>query len=870
MRALTDLGTPRPSDAPVAGYGRRYVLSHRDTAPKPPRRSGEQELRRYGVAVFAVALTLAIRLLLAPVLGGESPFYLFFGAVMVSAWFGGLAPGLLATALSALAADYFLLSQLQAFPGYNSNQDLSLGFFALEGMLISWLSEALHSARRRVMASEVETRSHRETLDRTEERFRALVEGVKDYAIFMLDTKGSVTSWSSGAERIKGYRADEIIGRHFSCFYPDDVPREQIDEELRTALREGQFENEGWRLRKDGSRFYANVLKTPLRGGTGKLLGFSTVTRDITERKRDEASLRFLAEASAALASSHDYRTTLASVARLAVPELADWCVVDMVEAEGECRRLAVVHQDPAKVELGWELARRFPLEPEGLFGPEVLRSGRSELVADVPDSLLRAVAHDAEHLEILRGLGFQSCICVPLRLRGRTLGAITLASAESGRRYGPADLAFAEDLARRAALAIENARLYGEAQVSNRAKDEFLTTLSHELRTPLTSMLGWAQLLRTGQLDGATAERALEMIESSAKLQAQLIEDLLDVSRIISGKLRLEARPVELGPIIEAAVDAVRPAAEAKEIRLHAALGRALGQVSGDTERLQQIIWNLLSNAIKFTPQGGRVAVRLARVGAAARIRVTDTGRGISPEFLPYVFDRFRQADVSTTRTHSGLGLGLSIVRHLVELQGGTVRAESPGEGRGATFTVEFPLRPARAVRGRAGGALGRSGARETGQRHPDGFTALEGLRLLVVDDEADARELLTVALERSGAEVTAVGSASEALREIERVRPDVLLSDIAMPGEDGYAFIRRVRAREAELGGRIPAAALTAYTREEDRRRALQAGFQMHVAKPVEPAELTAVVANLAGRRVGRRAGGRAGRRADRQKAS
>jgi PAS domain S-box-containing protein len=392
--------------------------------------------------------------------------------------------------------------------------------------------------------------------------------------------------------------------------------------------------------------------------------------------------------------------------------------------------------------------------------------------------------------------------------------------------------------------------RALKQAEDANRLKDEFLATLSHELRTPLTSILGWARMLSNGQLDEATTARALETIERNAKAQSQLIEDILDVSRVITGKLRLEVQPVDLATVIESSIDAVLPAAEAKGIRLQRVLDSGASMVSGDPTRLRQVIWNLLSNAIKFTPRSGRVQVRLERINSHVEIIVADDGQGISPDVLPFIFERFRQADSTTTRAHGGLGLGLAIVRHLVEMHGGTVEVESPGEGLGATFCVKLPLAAVRSFKTRR--------AREAERAHPttsDGSPfncppELDGLRLLVVDDEEDTRTLLKAVLEQCGASVTTVSSAGEALVALKRSRPHVLISDLGMPEEDGYTLIKRVRALSEEEGGQTPSAALTAYARVEDRMKVLRSGFQIHITKPVEPAELVAVVANLAGR--------------------
>lgn len=397
------------------------------------------------------------------------------------------------------------------------------------------------------------------------------------------------------------------------------------------------------------------------------------------------------------------------------------------------------------------------------------------------------------------------------------------------------------------------------EAEAANRMKDEFLATLSHELRTPLNSVLGWAGLLRTRKFDEATVARALETIERNAKSQAQMIEDILDVSRIIRGKLSLTIRPVKLIPVIEAAIDSVSPSAETKEIELNTVFDPGLDLVLGDPVRLQQIIWNLLSNAIKFTPESGKIEVRVLRTGRHGQIQVIDTGIGIKKDFLPHVFDRFRQEDSTTTRSHGGLGLGLAIVRHLVELHGGTVQADSEGEGKGATFTVNLLLpnnteqpaiRPESEQNGRE--QLGVKRITETPLLSTSADTAntLSGLRVLIVDDEADVRELLRTVIEESGAKVIAVESTCEALKALERLQPDVLISDIGMPREDGYTLIRKVRALEAERGGLVPAVALTAYARDEDSQQAINSGFQMHMSKPVDTARLVMLVAKLTGR--------------------
>jgi PAS domain S-box-containing protein len=384
------------------------------------------------------------------------------------------------------------------------------------------------------------------------------------------------------------------------------------------------------------------------------------------------------------------------------------------------------------------------------------------------------------------------------------------------------------------------------EAEQASRAKDEFIATLSHELRTPLNSVLGWARLLRIGKLDAHGVSRAVEAIERGATTQAQIVDDLLDMARIVRGQLRLDVRPVELVPVVEAAIDTVKPAASAREIEIASVLEPRAGPVAGDPGRLQQVVWNLLTNAIKFTSAGGRVEVRLAHRGDHVELSVHDTGAGITPDLLPHVFERFRQGDSSTTRAHGGLGLGLAIVRHLVEAHGGTVEAESPGPGLGSTFTVSLPLFQLRS-RARDGDA-----ARPLPRPFPPppARVSLDALRVLVVDDDVDTLEVVKQLLEHAGADVTSATSAEEALVVLQQAPPDVLVSDIGMPGQDGYDLIRQVRKLAPERGGRVPAAALTAFTQSDHRQLALAAGYQLYLAKPIEPEELAAAVARLAGR--------------------
>jgi signal transduction histidine kinase/ActR/RegA family two-component response regulator len=435
--------------------------------------------------------------------------------------------------------------------------------------------------------------------------------------------------------------------------------------------------------------------------------------------------------------------------------------------------------------------------------------------------------------------------------VEGRLIGVIH-ADTILARHFTDSDLRLLQLAADRIALAIEQTRLYEveklarrQAEESNRMKDEFLAVVSHELRSPLNAMLGYARLLRLGSLDAQKIRMAVDVIERSGRVQTQLIDDLLDTARIISGKLRLEVKPVELVPVIEEAVHTIYAAANAKGITIDTDLDRKVGQITGDAERLQQVVWNLLSNAVKFTPAGGHVETRLERVDPHICITVRDTGKGINPDFLPYVFDRFRQADASSTRRYGGLGLGLSLVKYLVELHGGTIEALSDGEGMGATFKVLLPVpavsRSISELENSCPAVKSRTGM-------------LAGVHALVVDDEDDARELVKTVIAQYGADVVVSRSAAEAFALItttpEQRPPDVIVTDLSMPDEDGYSLLQRVREWEHERGLHIPAVALTAFGRSEDRNRALTAGFQMHVAKPVEPDELAVVIASLVSR--------------------
>ena len=704
-------------------------------------------------------------------------------------------------------------------------------------------------------------------LEREEEArqwFTTTLKSIGD-AVIATDAAGNVTFMNQVAIELTGWSDADARGRPldevFAIF--SEETRKPVESPVAKVLREGAvvgLANHTLLRSKRGFEIPIDDSGAPIRNQRGDIVGVVLVFRDVTREKGERARREFLAKAGEALVSSLDYGTTLATIAKLAVPAIADWCAVEIVEPGAtSSRRAAVAHVDPSKVRFAEEIGRRYPPDPHATSGvPQVIRSGKSELYREIPASLLEAAAQDEEHLRLIRELRLESGMVVPLRAHGRTHGALTFVYAESGRRYDEDDLAFAEDFARRAAMAIDNAlalreveasrakehRLRSDAEIASRAKDEFLAMVSHELRTPLNAILGWAVMLRR-RSPSAENDRALAIIERNANAQAKLIEDVLDVSRIISGKLTLNLGPTNIADAVTAAMETVGPAAEAKHITIAAELGRDVPPITADADRVQQVVWNLLSNAVKFSPKGATVSLRAYRNGSEVCIEVKDSGEGIRPDALPYIFEAFQQADLSTTRRHGGLGLGLAIVKQLVQAHGGTVHAESDGDGKGALFVIVLPARSA-------------VPAITDGPRaDADDPTAktllpprLDGLKVLVVDDEADALGLVREALRDWGAEVHTASSVAEAMTKFESVRPDVLVSDIGMPGEDGYSLVRRVRALSAAEGGRTPAVALTAYARAEDAQRAFAAGYQMHVPKPAPPEKLLNVVANLGGR--------------------
>ena len=686
-------------------------------------------------------------------------------------------------------------------------------------------------------------------------RLRARVLESMAEGVSVSDERGYILYTNAAEDAMFGYEPGEMLGKHVTVqnSYAPDENRRIVDSVIEHLELHGSWVGDFHNVRKDGAPFVTHARITTLElSGRRHLL---CVQEDVTQEKRDREALRFLADASTALVASLDHRETLQALTRLAVPRLGSWCSVYLHDGSAGLtgvELVALTHIDPAKAEVVRALHERFPPDlVNGLELGKVLRTGKSQLIEHIEDTMLERAARTPIELELLRQLSPHSWMMAPLMIQGRTFGAISIVTS-TARRYGASDLALLEEIARRASVAVDNARLFDMAQKerlraeeANRAKDLFLSTLSHELRTPLTAILGWTRMLRTSTLTDEKRVKGLETIDRNARAQVALIEDILDLSRIVTGKLRLDLELVELAAVVEAAIETVRPAADARNIRLTPELDPNAGAVMGDPNRLQQIVWNLLTNAVKFTPPGGWVSVWVGRAGPHVEIVVADSGQGIAPSLLPHIFDRFRQGDASTTRSQGGLGLGLAIVKHLTELHGGTIAAESPGEGLGATFTVRVPIAPQHAPGYPPSDvpALRTAGAIEC---PPE----LDGLTVLIVDDEDDARDWIASLLEHCKARVLSAPSAARALELLRSERPDIMVSDIGMPGEDGYSLIKKVRALAPADGGRTPAVALTAYARFEDRTRAMVAGFNMHIAKPIEPAELLITIANLTGR--------------------
>jgi PAS domain S-box-containing protein len=688
-----------------------------------------------------------------------------------------------------------------------------------------------------------------EALRESEERYRELVENANDI-VYMLDFEGRICSINKAGEVILGYPQDELLGMKITdVLTPDSVlagERMLVSGHQRTTFEVDVISKTG--------RIVTLEISSKLISKASQAVGIQGIARDISARRRNEEALReadqrALSEYERLLGRISGLAQVLGTAreltaifrglrdfAKVSVP--SDGFFVSLYDPIRDVRTACYAWGDDKELDVS-----ELPVMPVTAAGPNsrAVRTGQVIITNDYMNATrgtpMVVVGPD-------NGLRPQSSMALPMAVMGRTIGTIEMQSYEAN-AYRAEHVAAMEMAANLTAVAIQNVRLLSRessareaAEESNRLKDEFLATVSHELRTPLTAILGWARLLESGSLNKSVTKQAVETIWRNARAQAQIVDEILDVSRIITGNLFLDLHPLELAPVVENAINVVRPTADAKGISILVESGSLPAVVSADANRLQQVIWNLLSNAVKFTDSGGRVALKFYLSGSAVEIRVSDTGQGISPEFLPYVFDRFRQADSSTTRAHGGLGLGLAIARHLVEIHGGTIRAESPGLKQGATFTVQLPL---------IDSSVKTPEFEVVVESSPQ---SLSGLHVLLVDDDADTLQLMSTALTSRQATVTAVSTAREAMKEIKVNKPDVLISDIAMPEEDGYGLIAKVRSLKVDEGRFIPAVAITAYAKDEDRERALASGFQIYLAKPVELSELVSVVARAARR--------------------
>lgn len=661
-------------------------------------------------------------------------------------------------------------------------------------------------------------------LRESESQFRQLADAMPQI-VFAAQPDGHVDYFNQRWYDYTGLPEGSVGYENWKHVHTEEGLR-RVGEVWTTALRNGTpYEIEYPLRRHDGVYRWHLGRALPVKNDRGEIIRWFGTNTDIHDRKQAEADLR-------------QSEARLADVVRTSLD-----CIVGM-DHQGR-----VTEWNPAaETTFGYARDEAIGQEMAQLIIPPALRERHRAGLARFLQMGKGPIFGRRLELTALRRDGTE----FPVEL---TITLLTMADPPEFTGYLRDITERKRAEAERESLLASERAARAEAERISRLKDEFLATLSHEIRTPLNAILGWAKLMNGGDAEPEDLRQGLEVIERNARAQAQIIEDLLDMSRIIGGKVRLDVQRVDLAAIVRAAVDTIRPAADAKGIRLQAILDPLIGVVvNGDPNRLQQVLWNLLSNAVKFTPKNGRIQVVLERVNSHLEISVTDSGEGIKPEFLPLVFDRFRQADASTTRRHGGLGLGLSIVKQLVELHGGTVQAHSEGVGQGTTFIISLPLLILRVAPDSA----------DNGRRHPratttttssssgmtDACVEIAGVRVLVVDDEPDARTLVKRLLEDCDAIVTTAGSADEAVSLVGSQSFDVLVSDVGMPGEDGYSLIRRIRTLDPDAGGTLPAIALTAYARAEDRVRAIAAGFQMHVAKPVEPVELITMVAGAAGR--------------------
>ncbi len=690
------------------------------------------------------------------------------------------------------------------------------------------LKDSAGHVREVVLVHEDVTARHRaeEALNESEEKFRLMADTIPQL-VWMAAPDGHIFWYNRRWYEYTGTTPQQMEGWGWQSVHdPEILPA--VLERWKGSIASGEPFDMVFPLRGADGVFRPFLTRVnPLRGDDGRILSWFGTNTDISEQKRSENASRFLADASATLASVIDYQSTLHKVAGLAVPGFADWCAVDMVEPDGSLRRLAVQHADPAKVRLALELDRRYPPDPDAPLGaPQVARTGESEIMEEIPDAVIAQVARDEDHLRLLRTLGLRSYLCVAMKTRGRVVGVITFVTSESGRPYTRLDLALAEELAARAAVAVENSRLYAELRDADRRKDEFLATLAHELRNPLAPIRNSLAILKTPVADPTVLERSRAVMERQVQHLMRLVDDLLDVSRVMRGRIELRKERLDLATVLGLAVETAQPGIQAQGHEITVTSPSSPIALEADPVRLTQVVGNLLTNAAKYTPPKGHIWLTAERDGDWAVIRVRDSGIGLAPEMLSRVFELFVQVDNSVARSQGGLGIGLTLARSLVEMHGGHISARSAGVGKGSEFTVRLPLAPE---------TVGEASSEPARRDEPRREAVAKPRRILVVDDNVDAAETLAMLLKLGGHSVevahdgaTAIGMASES-------KPELAFLDLGMPGMDGYELARRLRADKALAGMRL--VALTGWGQEEDRRRSAEAGFDLHVVKPVEP---------------------------------
>jgi PAS domain S-box-containing protein len=817
----------------------------------------------YGVAVVAVVLAALARAAVDPLVGQRVPFATFYVAIVAVGFFGSLGAALLATILSAFLGNYLFVEPRFALPLINVGDIVALSLFVITGGIVAVLADAIHKTRRRLNEAAHSEARHTEEVQAERQRLQDIIQsipGVVWEAWGQPDSDSQRIDYVSDyVKTMVGYTPGEWTSRPnfwLQLVAPEDRERAARAASERFASGE-PGENEFRWITKDGRSIWALTRSSTIKNENGTPVGMRGVTFDITDRKETERRLGLLSEISTTGLSTPTFNEVATHIARRVADVVGDYCVIRMMR-DGALETVAYAHVVAEAEPMVRAMAATSNVDALNPIYAETLKQPRTVIDNDLSegsfDHVNRAGVEDLfKRYQARRGL------VTPLLSHGELAGTLAFGRA-SGSPYTAADGRLAEAIAARASLALDNARLFeaaqrdadearkarADAEEAGRVKDEFLATLSHELRTPLNAILGWAHMLQDPRLPPERRQAAVETIVRNAQSQEQLISDILDVQRIMAGKIRLNMRNVDMGNIIRSAAETVQPSADAKRVRLQLLLDLDAPPIFGDPDRLQQVVWNLLSNAIKFAPPGGHVHVRLLKHDTTCELVIEDNGPGINPDFIPFMFERFRQADSSTTRTHKGLGLGLAIVRSLVEMHGGTIVAtnKTAPDATGAVFTIRLPRNIAQT-------ASDGEGTAEHEAQWLGEAPSLAGVGVLVVEDDSDARDLVEAILLRCGADVTVASSAADGFAEFQKHRPDVLVSDIEMPEEDGYSFIRRIRALPPGEGGGVPAAALTAYASPSDRMKVLGAGFNIHVAKPVQPVELAVVIASLADRR-------------------